>query len=370
MQEKRMQVGRRIMQDSLRLVFWELTARCNLKCQHCRAEAQEDFVEGELTTDEVIKVARGIRETSDPILILTGGEPLVRKDFFDIVDECTRLFTRVAVATNGTLVDAAIARRLVESGVQRVSISLDGAKAGTHDVFRGVPGSFDGALCGFDALKQAGASLQVNVTVTRHNDNELDEILALALERGADAFHVFMLVPVGCGAEISDDKRLSPGRCEEVLTWLFEKSLEFKDRIHVKATCAPQYYRIMREVARNRNIPLPRGPHGMNAVTRGCLAGSAVCFVSRTGDVQPCGYLPVIAGNVRKQTLGEIWRDSEVFAALRDPEQLKGKCGTCGYRKVCEGCRARAYAMTGDFMNEEPDCAYQPGKSEGDIGAL
>ena len=212
--------------NALRLVFWELTARCNLKCQHCRAVAQDDFVAGELTTEEVLNVAKGIREFSDPIVVLTGGEPLVRPDFFEIAEACTAMFTRVALATNGTLVDAAMAKRIVDCGIQRVSISIDGATAETHDAFRGLPGSLDAALRGFDALKAAGCSMQINATVTRHNDHEVDRILDLALERGADAFHVFMLVPVGCGAEIEEDRRLSPERTEELLTWLFEKSID------------------------------------------------------------------------------------------------------------------------------------------------
>jgi len=349
--------------NELRLVFWELTARCNLKCRHCRAEAQDDFAEGELTTEEILNVARDIRQAADPIVVLTGGEPLVRGDFFEIATGCTGLFSRVALATNGTLVDDELARNIVQCGISRVSISLDGVAAKTHDEFRGLPGSFDNALHGFDALKRAGASLQVNVTVTRHNDPEVEDLLNLALSRGADAFHVFMLVPVGCGAEISDRQRLSPERFEAVLRWLFEKSLELRDRIHIKATCAPQYFRIMREVSREKGMQMPGGGHGMAAVTRGCLAGSAVCFISRTGDVQPCGYLPVKVGNVREAKLGDIWRDSDVFAALRDPNRLTGKCGACGYRKVCQGCRARAFAMYGDYLAEEPDCPYQPEKS-------
>ncbi len=358
------------MRNDLRLIFWELTARCNLKCRHCRAEAQTDFVEGELTTAEILKVARDIREFSDPIIILTGGEPLIRGDIFDVIAECTRLFTRVALATNGTLVDDDTARRIVASGIRRVSISLDGALAKTHDDFRGLAGSFDDALRGFDALKRAGASVQVNVSVTRHNESELAALLDLALSRGADAFHVFMLVPVGCGAEISEEQRLSPERFEQTLRWLFNMSLEHRQKIHIKATCAPQYYRIVRQVSRERGISAPAVAHGMKAMTRGCLAGSAVCFISRTGDVQPCGYLPVRAGNIREQKLAAIWSDSQIFAALRDPVRLKGKCGACDYRRVCEGCRARAYAATGDFLTEEPDCLYVPapaaleGKSE------
>ena len=345
---------------SLRLVFWELTARCNLKCCHCRAEAKDDFAAGELTTAEILSVARDIRAAGDPIMILTGGEPLVRRDFFEVAEACVGLFSRVALATNGTIVDDETARRVVGCGIQRVSVSLDGAKAATHDAFRGVKGSFDATVRGYDAMARAGASLQVNATVASHNIGEVGELLDFVLARKAAAFHVFALVPVGCGAQISDDARLSSAQMEDFLRWLFAKSLELRDRIHIKATCAPQYYRIMREVSREKGLAMRAGGHGMQAMTRGCLAGSAVCFISRTGDVQPCGYLPVCAGNVLKQPFGEIWRNAKVFAALRDPGQLKGKCGTCGYRVVCEGCRARAYAATNDFLSEDPDCSYVP----------
>ena len=361
------------MNDALRLVFWELTARCNLKCCHCRAEAQDDFVAGELSTEQIVAVLREIREAGDPIMVLTGGEPLVRKDFFDIAKACVGMFSRVALATNGTIVDDAIAKRIVETGIQRVSVSLDGAKAATHDTFRGVAGSFEATLRGYDAMARAGASLQVNATVARHNIDEVEDLLNFVLARKAAAFHVFALVPVGCGAQISDDARLSTAQMERFLRWLFDKSVELRDRIHIKATCAPQYYRIMREVSRERGVPPPGGPghghghghgaaNGMQAMTRGCLAGSAVCFISRTGDVQPCGYLPVRVGNVLKQRFPDIWRDSGVFAALRDPTQLKGKCGSCGYRVVCEGCRARAYASTSDYLSEDPDCDYESPK--------
>lgn len=381
----------------LRLVFWELTARCNLKCCHCRAEASDAFVEGELSTDEVIAVAREIRKAGDPIMILTGGEPLVRKDFFDIAKACVGMFSRVALATNGTIVDDAMARRIAEVGIKRVSVSLDGMKASTHDPFRGVPGSFEATVRGYDAMARAGLSMQVNATVAKHNIDEVEELLNFVLARKADAFHVFALVPVGCGAQISDDARLSSEQMETFLRWLFAKSLELKDRIHIKATCAPQYYRIMREVSREKGLPMPGpgmghghgaghghgtaaaghpgaagqgaagpgGTSGMAAMTRGCLAGSAVCFISRTGDVQPCGYLPLCVGNVRKQPFQKIWQHSEDFLKLRDPNQLKGKCGSCGYRVVCEGCRARAYAATEDFMSEDPDCSYAPAPASG-----
>ncbi|MDO8595452.1 MAG: radical SAM protein, partial [Sulfuricaulis sp.] len=229
------------MNDTLRLVFWELTARCNLACKHCRAEAQDHFVEGELNTNEIMQVARDIRDCGDPILILTGGEPLVRSDIYDIAGYCSKLFSRVAMATNGTMVDDIVAKTIAGCGIQRVSLSLDGAVAATHDDFRGLPGSFEATLRGFDALRRAGVSVQVNVTASRCNVAELDDILKLALARGADAFHVFVLVPVGCGAELDEDARLSPAEMENVLRWLFDKSLELRGRLHIKATCAPQY---------------------------------------------------------------------------------------------------------------------------------
>jgi radical SAM protein with 4Fe4S-binding SPASM domain len=344
--------------DTLRLVFWELTAQCNLACRHCRAEAHDHAAPDELTTDEILHVARSIREAGDPILVLTGGEPLVRFDFREIAAACTRLFTRVALATNGTLVDDAAAGCIAATAIQRVSVSIDGATPATHDAFRGQAGSFAAALRGLEALRRAGLSVQVNVTVSRHNAAELPAILKLARDHGADAFHVFVLVPVGCGAEIAADARLSPAQADETLRWLCDRALELRGRVHVKATCAPQYYRILAEVARARGLPAG-GPHkGMEAVTRGCLAGSAVCFISRTGDVQPCGYLPVAAGNVRTRPFPEIWRDAAVFQLLRSPAALKGACQACGARDLCSGCRARAFAATGDFLAADPDCIH------------
>ncbi len=352
------------MNAALRLVFWELTARCNLKCRHCRAMAGEDFDRHELGLKEIIRVAEDIRRNSDPIIVLTGGEPLARSDFFEIAECCTKTFTRVALATNGTGIDEKTADRIGKIGIQRVSISLDGATAATHDTFRGVAGSFCAALAGFDALKRAGVSLQINMTVTRYNEHEIEELLKLILDRGAEAFHLFMLVPVGCGATIEKSRRLTAERSESILAWLFEKSQELQGRLEIKATCAPQYFRIRHEISKQKNIPLPSAGHGIQAVTGGCLAGSSVCFISRTGEVQPCGYLPIRVGNVREQNFHEIWQESEVFQALRDPRLLKGKCGRCGYRTLCQGCRARAFAHSGDFLAEEPDCPYHPPQSK------
>ncbi len=347
------------MKNDLRLIFWELTSSCNLKCKHCRAEAQEGFIKGELSTKEIIDNFHQIRKFADPIMILTGGEPLARNDFFEIAKECSEIFTRVALASNGTLINDTIAKQIKEVGIQRVSISLDGANSASHDEFRGQIGSFDNAINGANNLTANKISLQINSTITKSNVDDLDKLLNLALELGADAFHAFILVPVGCGIEISDDQRLSPEKLEESLKWLLEKSIEYKDKIHIKATCAPQYYRLLHDSKKQNKSKETETHHGMAAMTRGCLAGSSVCFISSKGFVQPCGYLPLQTGNILNSPLEDIWKNSEVFQNLRNPQTLKGKCNSCGYRKICQGCRARAYAETKDYLSEDPDCIYE-----------
>ena len=199
--------------------------------------------------------------------------------------------------------------------------------------------------------------MQINTTIARHNAEQLAGIYELARTVGAVAFHAFMLVPVGCGVQIADDQMLSPARYEEILNEFYD--LSRRGELQLKATCAPHYYRIARQRARAEGIA-PSGPReGMAAMTRGCLAGTAVCFVSHKGQVFPCGYLPVEAGNVRTRDFAEIWRESPLFRTLRE-DALGGKCGACEYRTVCGGCRAPGYYATGDFLAEEPYCSYLP----------
>ncbi|MFH1026091.1 MAG: radical SAM protein, partial [Nitrospirota bacterium] len=342
-----------------RLIFWELTAGCNLKCIHCRAEATPERLKEELSTSECLKVVDSIISFSRPILILTGGEPLYRKDIFEIAGYASGKGLRVALATNGTLITPEVAEEIVKAGIKRVSISLDGATAGTHDTFRGEKGSFNKALEGFKNLQNLGMSVQLNTTIARHNVKELPEILKSALKMKADALHVFMLVPVGCGLKVRDSQMLPPEEYEEVLNWFYRES-KLHPEMEFKATCAPHYSRIMRQNAVKEGRMPGVSDEGMRARTKGCLAGTGVCFISRLGVVQPCGYLPVEAGNVRKEELRDIWEKSPVFLSLREPIKLGGKCGICEYRKTCEGCRARAYAATGDYLSEEPYCVYQP----------
>ena len=349
-----------------RLVFWEVTKGCNLSCIHCRATATRQSSPLDLSTAQACAILDQISSFASPILVLSGGEPLFRPDIYHLAAYATQRGLRVALATNGTLVGEEVARRIVAAGVKRVSISLDGADAATHDTFRGIPGAFENALAGLRNLKRLGMSVQINMTIARHNASQLPQVLALARDLGADALHTFLLVPVGCGLDIAQQQMVSPEEYEKILHWFYDRSQE--GGIELKATCAPHYFRVVRQrraQERQRPAVVERscpsgGAHGMNAVTRGCLAGTGVCFISSQGEVYPCGYLPVAAGDLKKQTFREIWEGSQVFRQLRDTNNLKGKCGGCEFRNVCLGCRARAYAATGDMLAEEPFCAYRP----------
>lgn len=343
-----------------RLIFWELTKQCNLKCRHCRAEAEDTGFEGELGLPEIRKIIDDIASFTSPILVLTGGEPLYRKDLFDIAGHAGSRGLRLALATNGTLIDEDIARKIRSAGFSRVSISIDGRNAASHDGFRGIPGSFESALNGARLLEAAGVEFQFNTTITRRNIDELEDIVQLSEKMKAKALHIFMLVPVGCGAEIADEEMLSKEKYEEVLVWLYERMK--KTAMEFKATCAPPYYRIIRQMAKKEGRKISFETDGMAAMTRGCLAGTGVCFISHRGSVQPCGYLPVPAGNVMETPFRVIWEESPLFLELRDLGRLKGKCGICEYKTFCAGCRARAYYQTGDYMCEEPYCVYMPAK--------
>lgn len=324
-----------------RLLFWETTAGCNLECAHCRRLAvSREMMADDLTTEEAKRFIDDLAGVGKPILVLSGGEPLVRPDIFELAAHAREHGLPVSLATNGTLVDEATAACIAASGIQRVAVSLDGADAATHDHLRRQPGSFQAALRGLHHLRRAGVGLQINCTVTRHNVHQLEEVHALAVALGAGALHFFMLVPVGCGASIEKSHQLEAERYEEVLNWIYEKSKE--NRIHMRPICAPHYFRVLRQRARSEGRRVERTAHGFEAMTRGCLAGTGIGFVSHKGEVFPCGYLPLAAGNVRERSFREIWETSPLLKGLRDPSLLQGKCGACEFRVVCSGCRARA----------------------------
>jgi heme b synthase len=344
-------------ESSLRLVAWETTRNCNLACVHCRASATTGPHKGELDTSEAYQLLDQIAEIAQPIIILTGGEPLLRDDIFDIAAYGTRKGLRMVMAPNGTLVTEDVAKRLMDAGIKRISISLDGSTPQSHDSFRKVEGAFEGAVNAMKIAQKVGLEFQVNTTITKTNLDQIPKIQELAVKQGAVAHHIFLLVPTGRGKYIVDTE-ISAAEYEETLNWFYDQ--RDKTPLDLKATCAPHYYRILRQRAGKEGKSVSFNSHGLDAVTRGCLGGIGFCFVSHRGDVQPCGFLTADCGNVRQRSFAEIWKDSDVFRALRDYDKLKGKCGPCEFKRVCGGCRARAYEATGDFLTEEPLCSYIP----------
>jgi heme b synthase len=343
--------------QELRLVAWETTRNCNLACVHCRASATMGPYEGELDTAASLRLMDQIAEVGRPIVILTGGEPLMRPDIYEIAAYGNDKGLRMVMAFNGTLVTEAVAAKLAEAGIRRVSVSLDGSNAETHDRFRGVRGAFDGALQGIRLARAAGIEFQINTTITQANLAEMPKIQKLAESLGAAAHHIFLLVPTGRGKYIID-QAITAEEYESTLNWFYDQ--KGKTPLQLKATCAPHYYRILRQRARRDGRTVTFKTDGLDAVTRGCLGGTGFCFVSHRGIVQPCGFLVLNCGDVTQTSFAEIWRRSEIFLSLRTFDNLKGKCGACEYKRVCGGCRARAYEATGDYLAEEPLCSYQP----------
>lgn len=349
--------------NALRLVFWEATVACNLECVHCRRlEISKTLSREDLTTQQALDFIKSLARdfAPPPVLVFSGGEPLARGDIFDLIRAAAQFEVPTALATNGTLIDQALAREIADSGLRRVSISLDGASASTHDQFRKMRGSFDRAVQGFRFLRSLGMSMQLNATLTRHNIRELDAIYRLALELGAESLHYFLLVPVGCGLEIKEYFQLSAQEYEDALHRIYEQACE--EKIHIRPICAPHYFRILAQ-KKSPFLKKDSGRPGMNQITKGCLAGSGICFVSHKGQVFPCGYLPIEVGNIQRQRLIEIWESSDTLNALRSPDFLTGKCGVCEYKRICFGCRARAFEEYDDFLAEEPNCLYQPKSS-------
>jgi len=347
--------------STLRLVAWETTRNCNLNCAHCRASATMGPYSGELDTQASFRLLDQIAEVGQPIVILTGGEPLLRPDIFELAQYGTDKGLRMVMAPNGTLVTDENAKQMVEAGIQRISISIDGTTKERHDNFRGVDGAYEGAMRGIRAAKKAGIEFQVNTTISKLNYDQIPDILKLAENLGAVALHIFLLVPTGRGKYIIDQE-ISAEEYESTLNWFYDQ--RDKTKLQLKATCAPHYYRILRQRAKADGKSVTFDTHGLDAVTRGCLGGTGFCFISHTGIVQPCGFLDLNCGDVTKNSFADIWKSSEIFTNLRNYNNLEGKCGDCGYKAVCGGCRARAYEATGNYLAEEPLCSYQPNQSQ------
>ncbi len=331
------------------VIAWETTRRCPLNCRHCRGGAMDREYRGELSRAEAEAMLRSISSICAPVLILTGGEPMSRPDIYDLAKFADSLGMRVVMAPCGPMLNSKSVRKIISSGIKAISISLDGADAKTHDSFRGTEGAFDSALNAIRCAREAGLPFQINTTVSKINADQLPDMLDLAVREGAETLDLFFLVPTGRGKTL-ETLALSPRESEKVLNWICEVSAAAP--IHLKTTCAPQLARAMHE--NKVQIPLRLSP--------GCMAGNKFVFISHTGILQPCGFLEIDCGDLREYNMdfAKAYRDSEVFRKLRDPDGYLGKCGICEFRVTCGGCRARAYAFSGNFLGPAPDCRYIP----------
>lgn len=342
------------------LVYWEATQSCALACIHCRAESVPFRNPFELNTDEARALLQQIAAFGGrrlPHLVITGGDPLRRPDLFELIDYGHSLGLSISVTPAGTSeLTSDVIRRLKLSGIQSVALSLDGSTPERHDAFRGVAGSFQWTLDGAHALVDAGIPLQINTMVTAQTLDDIPQIYETVRDLGITRWALFFLITTGRGQGLAE---VTPAQSERLLVWLGEIGRNPETPFIIKTTEAHHYRRIAVQKMRRYlddetilSLPVGRG--------FGIRDGNGIVFISHVGQVFPSGFLPLSAGNVRKQSLVEIYRDSDLFQSLRDAEQLKGKCGACPFRTLCGGSRARAYAATGDPMESDPLCPYQP----------
>jgi radical SAM protein len=367
------------------LVIWETTQACDLSCLHCRALAHPERDADELTFEQGCQLIDQIAGfgAPPPMFILTGGDPFKRPDIFDLVHyAATRGLTAAVSPSSTPLLTRENLQRLQAAGTRAISLSLDGSTPAIHDEFRRVPGSYTWVINGWKAARELGLKVQINTTVTRYNLMDLPQILARVLELGAMTWSVFFLVPTGRGRP---EDEISPQDYEAVLNFLYDAShytgLKTTEGHHYKRvvlqrTVLDQMGLDAQEVL-GLNDTYRALKSGLGAVTAGAQApkpaermrrtpmhvnsGQGFVFISLRGDVFPSGYLPLSAGNILEKPLGSIYRESDLFRSLRQPDGLKGRCGQCEFRLICGGSRSRAYAMTGDALAEEPFCSYQPG---------
>lgn len=346
------------------VISWNITQKCNLNCSHCYINAEDKEFINELTTEEAKNLIDQISEVSKPLLILSGGEPLLREDVYELISYGTAKGFKIGLGSNGSLIDDVVARKLREAGIETVSISLDSHIPEQHDKFRGVLGSWKKAVEAIKALRENNVLVQVNTTLTQQNFNQIGNIMSLAENLGVENFHLFFLVPTGRGVKIID---ISPAMYESMIKKTFART--HKHKLNLRFSCAPQFMR----VAKDMGIDVKRW-------IRGCIAALYYCRVYPNGDITPCPYLPIKLGNIRDNSFKEIWFTSEIFRKLREFANLKGKCGICEFRTLCGGCRARAYGLSsdfidycgdlhrpaelkGDYLAEDPWCVYQPNNS-------
>jgi heme b synthase len=341
-------------------IAWEITRRCNLNCVHCRSSSALE-IDGhpDFSLDEAKRVIDDIVSYASPVVVLSGGEPLLRDDVFDIAAYGNEKGLRMCLATNGALVTEEICTGIKESGIKMVSLSLDGATPEVHDDFRNQPGAFAGMMNAAKLFKANDIPFLINSSFTVRNKDSIPEVYKLAKSLGATAWYMFMIVPTGRGEDIMEEL-VPQALYDELLEWHYEME-KLEDDILVRPTCAPSYYRVVLEKKKASGDDFKRRSLKFSTGgSKGCLAGQVICLIDVDGNVLPCSYFPLEAGNIRKQSFQDIWENSKLFHDMRDFKAYKGRCGACEYVNVCGGCRARAYAMTGDYMAEEPFCSYIP----------
>lgn len=343
------------------VVAWELTRACAYACAHCRADAQPRRDPEELDTAAALALVDDIAGFgNNPILVITGGDPLMRRDVFEIAAHASERGLRVALTPTATALTTPA--RMVEArsvGIRRVAFSLDAPDAALHDRFRGFSGSFERTLAGIEAAAGAGLSLQINTTVWALNADVIRRMVPLIAGLGAVQWSVFFLVPTGRGRRLP---MLSAHGHERMIRWLDRSAAEFP--FDLKITAAPQHRRIALERAEDDAFAGAgyRFADGLRRPAKGVNDGRGFMFVSHRGEVMPSGFLPVSAGRVPAASAVDLYRQAPLFRELRDPEALGGKCGRCEFREVCGGSRARAYAVSGDHLGPDPSCPYQPGQ--------
>lgn len=345
------------------LVFYETTQACDLVCFHCRACAQTEPPPGELATDDALRMIGQLAEFPDPpMLILTGGDPLKRRDLYELVEAAVDAGLHTSITPSATpLATYDALRRLRDCGISRVAISLDGPTAAAHDAFRGVKGSFDRTLEILTDARTLGIPTQVNTTIHRGNVDRIGAMASLLAAQHIALWSVFFLVPVG---RASAEMRLTADECEDAFSQLWFEAR--RRRYAIKTTEAPHYRRyVLRhqhpapwEESFTETVSAPKPTRAFSAL--GINDGKGVMFVSHKGQIYPSGFLPIECGEFPRDHVVDVYQNSPIFQALRDPDRLQGKCGVCEYRKLCGGSRARAYAMTGNLFAQEPDCNYQP----------
>lgn len=351
------------------LVIWETTQACDLACLHCRASAVPRRDPRELSTAEARRLMDTVRRFGRPLFVLTGGDPLKRPDTVELVRHGAGIGLRMAMTPSGTpLMTPEVLASLHDAGLSRLAVSLDGATAEGHDAFRGVQGSWAWTIRMLETARALGLSTQINTTISRHNVHELDALIALMERLGIALWSVFFIVPTG---RARAEDLATADEFEQVFHRLYDLSATAP--FDIKTTAAPHYRRVILQRQRDERragvrdeAPLPlTGGVGFSLAdgvgrAKGVNDGDGFVFISHRGEIYPSGFLPVSAGNVRTDDLVEVYRTHELFRSLRDRDRLKGKCGACEYRSVCGGSRARAYAMTGDVLEADPLCAYQP----------